>query len=52
MYDKLPRGRATSPAGHPTVQGSDRAIQYAFYRPDDAICCPTGGDTLVRFEPN
>ncbi|ADP78677.1 hypothetical protein FraEuI1c_0599 [Pseudofrankia inefficax] len=26
------------------------ALQYQLYRPDDPMCCPTGGATTVRFE--
>jgi hypothetical protein len=26
------------------------ALQYQLYRPDDPMCCPSGGATTVRFE--
>jgi hypothetical protein len=28
------------------------AFLYVLYRPDDALCCPTGGGRIVRFRWN
>jgi LppP/LprE lipoprotein len=45
----------SQPSGHVSVveQGdTEVTLAYALYRPSDPVCCPSGGQTTVRFELN